>query len=581
VTSRMPATVVTIAELEATMRDGTILRACAYRPIGNGPWPVLLARTPYGNRDPEVITRLDPARAAGRGFLVIVQDCRGRFRSQGLWTPIANEPADGYDTICWAAQLPGSDGRVCMYGPSYLGHTQWAAISALPPHLCAAVPEFTWSNPDDGLTRRGGAYELGLVTQWTLTLGSNLLARRHAENPAELHKQLTALNTALDGLTTRTYWELPPDQPLHRLGLPVPTAHAVRSPNRTTVLPTLTVAGWYDSFLQGSLDNYLNARSAGSPATLIVGPWSHDNQTGRLGDIDFGGRAGAADLDGAGSLLDRELDWIERQLAPNRAAAEPSGAEEPVLLFVMGVNRWQRFPTWPPETVEVPWYLHDDGGLSRALPALDSPPDEFAHDPHNPVPTHGGALLMPPEFPAGPLDQQEIERRDDVLVYTSTPLDAALEVIGRVRLRLIAESTAPSTDWVARLCDVDEDGVSRNIADGVVRTPHVPEHGQHERRADEIHVDLWSTAHVFLPGHRLRLQIASSCFPRWDRNFGTPAASSGTSLDASGQQPAAGAARQRVHHDLLRPSRLFLPVLQSRAQPDAAPAGPGDLHRAG
>lgn len=175
----------TETELEATMRDGTTLRADLYHPPGPGPWPVLLARTPYGKRDPGVLARLDPRRAAARGHLVVIQDCRGRFRSDGEWTPLAHEAPDGYDTIRWAAQLPGANGRVHTYGPSYLGHTQWAAIAAKPPELRAAVPEFTWSNPDDGLTERGGAHELGLITQWTLSLAQNVLARRHANTPPQ------------------------------------------------------------------------------------------------------------------------------------------------------------------------------------------------------------------------------------------------------------------------------------------------------------------------------------------------------------------------------------------------------------
>jgi hypothetical protein len=200
----------------------------------------------------------------------------------------------------------------------------------------------------------------------------------------------------------------------------------------------------------------------------------------------------------------------------------------------MGTNQWRRFRSWPPESADVPWYLRAGGRLSLDVPEPDSPPDAYRHDPGNPVPTRGGALLMAPEFPAGPHDQRDVEERDDVLVYTTEPLDAPYEVIGRVRVHLVAESTAPSTDWVARLCDVDTGGVSRNIVDGILRT----------HRAQREHViDLWSTAHVFLPGHRIRVQIASSCFPRWDRNLGR--------------------ADQTVYHDTARLSRVILPVVQT------------------
>ena len=522
---RMPGEIEIEYDLEATMRDGTILRADAYRPTGEGPWPVLLARTPYGKQDPGVLARIDPHTAASRGYLVIVQDCRGRYRSEGDWRPLVHEHDDGYDTVRWAADLSRSAGQVGMYGPSYLGYTQWAAMSARPPELCAAVPEFTWSDAHDGLISRGGAYELGLMTHWTLTLGVNVLERRYADCPAELDTQLADLTAALDDLTTRTYWELPtPDLPtLRRLNLRTPprTAAVRHSP---AAIPTLIVAGWFDSFLQGSLDNHVAARAAGQRAALIVGPWSHDNQTGRVGEMDFGTAADAAGIDDGASLLARELDWLDQHL---KAEVE---TEQSILLFVMGINRWRHLPAWPPESINVPWYLHADGRLSPDSPEPETRPDEFDHDPRNPVPTCGGALLLPPRFPAGPFDQHQIEKRDDVLVYTSEPLAEQLEIIGRVKLHLFATSAASTADWVARLCDVDADGVSRNIVDGIVRTRYA---------ASEHVVDLWSTAHVFMPGHRIRVQITGSCFPRWDRDL--------------------AAARRIVYHDAARPSRLILP----------------------
>jgi len=341
--------------LEAGMRDGTVLRADVYRPTGDGPWPVLLARTPYGKRDPGVLARLDPSRACARGYLVVIQDCRGRYASEGRWEPLVHEGADGYDTICWAAKLPDSDGRVATYGPSYLGYTQWAAMHTHPPELHAAMPEFTWADTDDGLISRGGAYELGLITQWTLGLGYDVLRRRYADRPAHLREQLDALDIALGGLAEKTYWEVPVGQTVHRLDLPLPNSQPASTP---TTVATLTVAGWFDAFLQGSLDNYVRARDAGTPAALIVGPWAHDNQTRHVGDVDFGPLADAERLDGSRSLLDRQLDWLDQQLSQ----VEPD--EPPVLLFMMGANEWRRLPAWPPEAVDDPWYLRDGGELA-------------------------------------------------------------------------------------------------------------------------------------------------------------------------------------------------------------------------
>ncbi|ACU73890.1 X-Pro dipeptidyl-peptidase domain protein [Catenulispora acidiphila DSM 44928] len=510
--------------LEATMRDGTILRADAYRPMGSGPWPVLLVRTPYDKQNAEVLSRLDPQGAAGRGYLVIVQDCRGRFASDGVWEPLLHDGPDGYDTIVWAASLPASNGRVGTYGPSYLGYTQQAARAAQPPGLCASVPAFTWSDPNDGLMARGGAYELGLMTHWTLSLGFDVLARRYADAPQELASRLAALNGALEDFRSRVVWDSPAeDLPvLRRLGLTTPKPTSAPH-QRSAAIPTLTIAGWFDCFLQGSLDNHVAATASGAPTALIVGPWTHDDQSSQ----------------GGASLNARELDFLDRHLRPDssvQAPESPESPESPVQVFVMGTDEWRRFPSWPSQSTESSWYLHPDACLAPLLPP-NSPPDSFDHDPDDPVPTLGGAILLGPDFPSGQCDQAQIEERDDVLIYTSEPMKTSLEVIGRVRVELFATSTAPSTDWIARLCDVDEHGVSRNITDGILRAPSA----EPQRQPQKHTIDLWSTAHAFLPGHRIRLQITSTCFPRWARN------------------PASSTARQTVHHGNATPSRLILP----------------------
>jgi predicted acyl esterase len=476
------------------MRDGAVLRADVYQPASGGPWPVLLVRTPYDKQDPDILGVLDPLAAVRRGFMVVIQDVRGRFRSEGDWEPMVHERDDGFDAVRWAARLPGSSGRVGMYGPSYLGHAQWAAMSATPRELLVAAPAFTWSDPYDGLVARGGACELGLVTQWSETLDSDVPRR-----PEE--------------------------------GRPIAT------------LPTFTVAGWYDAFLQGSLDNYIDARARGQPTQLVVGPWSHNDQSGRIGRLDFGAAADSSSLDGSGSLRSRELDWLERYLMPHRP---PRSAEPPILVFVMGVNQWRRLDEWPPAAKETSWYLRADGCLSVRPPGAHEPPDTFSFDPADPVPTLGGAILLTPDFPAGPLDQREIEDRPDVLVYTGEPLSVPLEVVGRVRVHVVAVSSAPSTDWVARLCDVDADGVSVNIVDGVLRVDDA------DPCPREHVIDLWSTAHVFLPGHRVRVQITSSSFPRWDRNL---------------------RGEQTIYHDAARPSRIVLPLTA-----DSPPTDQGAMH---
>ncbi|WP_328911747.1 MULTISPECIES: CocE/NonD family hydrolase [unclassified Streptomyces] len=518
----------TVHEAEAVMRDGTVLRADIHRPPhGAGPWPVLLARCPYGRRDPGILDRLAPAAAARRGWLVVVQDTRGRFASDGDWEPLVHEYADGYDTVRWAARLPGGDGRVAMYGPSYLGHAQWAALTAGPPELVAAVPEFTWDDPYDGLLARGGAPELGLVVQWTLGLGHDVLARRYAHAPARRTRALRELTRAQNTLDRS--WTPPVLRELPVPGRPGGPPLRPRDPDRTPPrTPTLTVAGWYDAFLQGSLDHHIRARAAGHRAGLIVGPWTHADQGRRIGDTDFGPAADAARIDGGAGLRERALDWLDGVLGRG-PAPDPAA-----LVFVMGTGTWRRLDRWPPDAAGTAWYLRAGGALSPEPPSADEAPAVFHHDPADPVPTLGGALLLTPDFPAGPADQRPVEERPDVLVYTGAPLSDPLEVIGRVRVTLAVSATAGPADWVVRLCDVAPDGVSRNLTDGILRTT--------ASGPAEITVDLWSTAHVFRPGHALRLQVAASCHPRW----------------AAGAAPAT----RTVLHTAARPSRLVLPVVR-------------------
>jgi putative CocE/NonD family hydrolase len=525
---------------EAVMRDGTVLRADVYRPAaGSGPRPVLLARGPYGRGDAGILARLDPWAAVRRGYLVVIQDTRGRFGSDGEWEPLVHDQDDGYDTVRWAARLPGADGRVAMYGPSYFGHAQWAAAAAGPPELAAVLPEFTWSDPYDGLVARGGVPERGLLAQWTLGLGFDVLRRRYAAATPERRRALGEWADALSALHARAGAAPAAWAPPILRELPVPGrpgGPALRpvfdGPTARPRLPTLTVAGWYDAFLQGSLDHHVLARAGGRPAALVVGPWTHEDRTARIGDSDFGPGADQAAIDGGASLLDRELDWLDGVLGRTATTGE-AAAEPPVLVFVMGVNVWRRLDRWPPEAVGTEWFLRSDGVLSTRPPAPDEAPDSFAHDPADPAPVRGGALLLTAAYPAGPFDQRPVEARRDVLVFTGAPLAEPLEVIGRIRVVLTVAASAGPADWVARLCDVATDGTSVNLTDGVVRAAGPG--------PAEVAVDLWSTAHVFRPGHRLRLQVAAAGHPRWEC--------------------ASPAAVRTVFHDAARPSRIVLPVV--------------------
>lgn len=552
-------------DVPATMRDGVVLRADVYRPSADGPWPVLLARLPYGKNLPMLAGVMDPVGKARRGFLVVVQDTRGRYSSDGEWEPWTYEMDDGYDTVRWAAALPGSNGSVGMYGPSYLGNTQWMAALAKPPELKAISPMVTWSEPDDGLFARGGALELGITVPWSLMQGADTLLRRHADDPMAQGQALMALVGDNDAVAGTTYWELPAGRHpvFERHGIPeLGFERSRREPGWSDScrvagrqaevdLPSLHTGGWYDIFCQGTLDNYTAMRAAGRPAKLVIGPWSHTGTMGYLGDVNFGMAASTELLGFRGRFADLELGWFRQWLTPDEGPAQPE--LPPVLLFVMGVNQWREEQEWPlARAVDTDLFLRSGNRLAFDAPEAGEGTGTYTYDPADPVPTTGGALLMSNEFPAGPFDQARVEARPDVLVYTTDPLAEDLEVTGRVRAHLTAATDAPTTDWVVRLCDVDTEGVSRNLVDGIVRAVATP--GEFTEQV----VDLWSTSHVFLAGHRIRVQVTSSNFPRWDRNLNT-----GEPLD---QGTDSRPAHQEIAHDIARPSRIVLPVIPARGE---------------
>jgi putative CocE/NonD family hydrolase len=546
-------------DVPARMRDGVVLRANVYRPAGEGPWPTLLNRTPYDKETGPALALLDPVRAARRGFMVVVQDTRGRFASDGEWSPFQFERRDGYDSVEWAAGLPGSNGRVGMYGDSYMGSTQWMAAVEQPPSLAAISPAVTWRDPLDGVFARGGAVELGLMLPWSLQTGADHLAKQRF-SAAELERRVSALIDDHDRLPTDGYWELPVHElaVLRRHGVPEPgTIRVLDEPDvaswcsveglheRVTV-PSFHTGGWHDIFTQGTLDNYVAMTALGRPARLVMGGWTHYLPCADpFGELTFGLRANRFGIPAHphGDVNDEQLAWLRRQLDPDATDADEA---PPVRIFVMGRNRWRDETSWPLARARTErWRLHADGTLSPQPPDADAQPSKYRYDPADPAPTLGGQTVMMAAYPPGPYDQARIESREDVLVFTSEPLEQELEVTGRVTVVLHAVSSAPSSDWVARLCDVHPDGRSYNLCDGIVRVHD----GADELR--RIEIDLWSTANAFLPGHRLRVHVTSSNFPRWDRNLNT------------GDQRAARfeTARQRVHHDAERASWIELPVV--------------------
>nr|BBH90909.1 X-Pro dipeptidyl-peptidase [Thermosporothrix sp. COM3] len=575
-------------DVPAKMRDGTILRANVYRPVGEGKWPVLLTRLPYGKDLSRSITSLDPLQTARRGYVVIVQDTRGRFTSGGEWEPMRHEDTDGYDTIAWAANLHYSNGQIGLFGGSYLGFTQWAALTQKPTTVKAAIPEMTWNDPFNGVMFRGGAQELGLIGYWYMGLGTDVLMRQYQNEPdprkfaAALHQYITDL----DALGPQGYWSLPLKEftpfkrnaiaPMffelyeHYMDRSFTESATIRGKHGQVTVPTLNIAGWYDIFLQDTIENFRILHTEGSTpearqSKLLIGPWTHGGYFNPIGEINYGTAASAMLINMQYDLATIQQRWFDYYL---KGIDNGVASEAPVKLFVMGANVWRDEQEWPlARAVETRYYLHSDGhantlkgdGLLTTETPADEQPDHYDYDPANPVPTRGGALLMPPEFRPGPWDQRPIESREDVLVYSTPVLEQDVEVTGPITVHLWAISSAPDTDFVARLIDVHPDGYAQNLTDGIIRaryrhathggTPSLLEPG----KAYEYDIDLWATSNLFKKGHRIRLDITSSCFPRWDRNLNT-----GHDIGTDSEM---AVAHQTILHDADHPSYIVLPIV--------------------
>ncbi|HEY7413871.1 MAG TPA: CocE/NonD family hydrolase [Ktedonobacteraceae bacterium] len=575
-------------DVPAKMSDGTILRANIYRPAGEGKWPVLLTRLPYG-KDLPGLSVLDPAIAVRRGYVVIVQDTRGRFASAGEWVPFLHEAQDGLETVEWASKLHYSNGSVAMFGASYFGFTQWSTALLQPAALKAMVPFITWNDPLNGVLFRSGALELGTAASWNQMMGMDVLMRRHKgeADPRNFQQSFYTLVQDTDALGTEGYWSLPLKDfaplkhndiapvffesithPMDRSSVDFVT---IRGKQERVQVPTFNVGGWYDIFLQDTIENFKVMREHGSTpearqSKLLIGPWSHGGLRNPIGEMNFGFGSTAALIDLRIDIVSLQLRWFDHWL---KGIDTGMLNEAPIKLFVMGANSWRDEQEWPlARAVETKYYLHSaghantlngDGNLTTTPPEEAEEADHYVYDPEHPVLTRGGAVLMTPEFPAGPYDQRPTEGREDVLVYSTPPLDQDIEVTGPIVVHLWATSSAPDTDFVARLVDVHPDGFAQNLTDGIIRAryrdfargeaPSLLDAG----RAYEYEIDLWATSNLFKQGHRIRLDITSSCFPRWDRNPNT-----GHEFGADAELVVAN---QTILHDAEHPSYVMLPVV--------------------
>jgi uncharacterized protein len=558
--------------VEAKMRDGTILRADIYRPKAEGKFPVLLERTPYDKRNSADFA----LKAVPHGYVVIIQDVRGRYTSDGDWYPFKNESNDGYDTVEWAAALPYSNGKVGMFGGSYVGATQMLTAIAHPPHLAGICPVVTASNYHDGWTYQGGAFEQWFSESWTSGLSQDTVNRSIMKN-----------TNALNGM-----WKLPlTDYPLFEIPDNASGSDLKRSlapyfldwlahPNydeywkRWSIeehysdinVPILTIAAWYDIFLGGSLRNYIGVKSqAGNEAArrgqrLIVTIGGHAGSGRKIGDVDFGP---AAEFDED----DATLNWYDYLF---KNAGNEIATAKPVRVFVMGANQWRNEDDWPLSRArETKYFLHSagkansakgDGALSTAIPRSEAP-DRYTYNPEHPAPTIGGPLCCDAEhLKPGPRDQRPVEARDDVLVYATPALTQDLEITGPIKVELFASSSAVDTDFTGKLVDVWPDGFAQNLTEGIIRARYRDNQEKptfiNPGQTYKYTLDLWATSNLFRKGHRLCLEITSSNFPRFNRNLNTGEDS------ALGRQVVS--ATNTILHDAEHPSALILPVVPAQ-----------------
>ncbi len=565
------------SDVMVPMRDGVRLASDIYRPDDDDRHAVLVHRTPYSKANAWFVGGLmfGPLDAVQQGYVVIVQDTRGRFGSEGEWEPFVNEAADGFDTVEWAAQQPWSTGSVGIYGSSYMGVTTVQALVAAPPHLKAAVAYMTGSDYHNGWTYSGGAFELGFNAWWTTFLGWDTATRVKASDedreamvgglvaatadPWSVARHLPLAEVPAFQAGVAPYWQTWIAHPAYddywaRLD-------AAAAAERVEA-PLLQIAAWYDNFQRGQIA--LHEELQDRPHhRIVIGPWDHEAylslHLSSAGVRDFGPAAIGGPTVAAGLAFEWFGHWLRDE--PSELVRQPR-----VRYFHMGEKAWQETESWPPEATPTKYYLrsagrantrHGDGTLSLDTPQ-DEPPDGYRYDPQDPVPSTGGRTLHPPYGPAGIQDQAAVEEREDVLVYSGTPLTSPLQVVGPVSATIYASSDGPDTDFTAKLVDVEPDGFCANIAEGIVRaryrngaTAELLEPGV----ITEFTIDLWDVAHTFGEGHLVRLELSSSNFPRFSRN-----------LNSADQPELGGAdairvATNEIHHNAEHASFLTLPVI--------------------
>ena len=533
------------AGLAVPATDGAVLRTDHYIPQVGSPRPTVLVRTPYGRGFPW--DHLFGGLVAERGFHVVIQSCRGTGGSGGEFQPFRREQADGLATVAWLREQDWFTGVLATIGPSYLSYVQWALAADPPPELRAMVSQNGVSDPYS-FVWPGGTFALENVLVATAAMlsferGMIALIRsglRVARRLRRVARQLPLIDAYPGALGTRVshldewlrnpgqtdpYWsslEIGPDRPLPSV-------------------PASLLTGWWDACLDEVLERYRQLRANGTPARLVVGPWTHASGFNQ----------------GLSVVLGEALSWLRAYTADGQAPTPDPNEDLPVRVHVGGSGEWRDLADWPPpELARQPWYLDAGGGLAAGAPesqdAAGPGVSLFRYDPADPTPSAGGQLLT---GKAGAVDNRALEARPDVLVFTSAPLAGVLDVIGPVSVRVRVRASGAHFDLFARLCDVDPRGRSRNVCDGIIR--HRPGASGDGEEPESLTVPMSATAYQFQAGHRLRLQVSGGAHPRFARNTG------------SGEPPATAtrlaAVDVRIVHEASDPAVLSLPIVAGRS----------------
>jgi len=543
---------------QATMltSDGVPLVAEIYHPQHTTHTPTILVRIPLTkDLKNSLFASMIGKMWAERGYTAVIQGTRGRFGSGGTFYPLRDDRKDGIETLQWIAKQPWYDGHILTWGGSAFGHTQWAIADQAAPGPSALIVYFASTNFHD-MFYPGGAFSLDSALSWAVRSHGT---KDQTDWPsADMVKQAANGSPLLDADRRATGTDVPffkdwvehPDQDAFWADIDG------KDRLQSLKAPVLLMAGWYDPFLPTQLNDFMRIRQSSEPGAadrsrLIIGPWTHASE------VTFPDGTKAENF--RRQSLAVSLPWFDEN--SGLAASRPA-ASSPVRLFVMGKNEWRAEQEWPlARTQYTPYFLSSGraansiaggGTLNAVTPNADEPADSYTYDPLHPVPTAGGAMIG---GAAGIALQNGIESRNDVLVYTTPSLNQDIEVTGPISLILYVSTSAPNTDFTAKLVDVHQDGSAFNISEGILRRSYEVQRPFSEK-IHEIHIELWPTSMVFFKGHRIRLEVSSSNFPRFDRNPNTGKAIASDRDVVS--------AKQMVMHGLEYPSRLILPIIPTR-----------------